>query len=173
LRRPLSDPGFVGAGIGAALGGMRPIVEIMTVNSSLLALDQIMNNAATLSHPSGGQFSVALVIRMTTGAERKPTAQHPHRLEGGYAHIPDLRILSPATLEDARGMLWTALADPEPILIFEHGSLHDSPGEIASSTGIDTPESDYPLVQTVGASSTTSPTAADPAGCGPGAKLDP
>lgn len=132
---PLSESGFVGAGIGAALGGMRPIVEIMTVNFSLLALDQIVNNAATLLHMSGGQFNVPLVIRMTTGAGRQLGAQHSHSLEGWYAHIPGLRILAPATLEDARGMLWTALQDPDPVLIFEHGTLYNMPGEIDEDAG--------------------------------------
>ena len=122
---PLSESAFVGAGIGAALGGMRPIVEIMTVNFSLLALDQIVNNAATLLHMSGGQFNVPLVIRMTTGAGRQLAAQHSHSLEGWYAHIPGIRVVAPATLEDARGMLWTALGDPDPVLIFEHGSLYN------------------------------------------------
>lgn len=120
---PLSESAFVGAGIGAAMGGLRPIVEIMTVNFSLLALDQIMNNAATLLHMSGGQFAVPLVIRMTTGAGRQLAAQHSHSLEGWYAHIPGLRIVAPATVADARGMLWTALADPDPVLIFEHAAL--------------------------------------------------
>jgi pyruvate dehydrogenase E1 component beta subunit len=127
---PLSESAFVGAGIGAALGGMRPIVEIMTVNFSLLALDQIVNNAATLLHMSGGQFNVPLVIRMTTGAGRQLAAQHSHSLEGWYAHIPGLRILAPATLDDARGMLAPALADPDPVLIFEHGSLYNQRGEL-------------------------------------------
>ncbi|MEU9836467.1 alpha-ketoacid dehydrogenase subunit beta [Streptosporangium sp. NPDC048047] len=125
---PLSESAFVGAGIGAALGGMRPIVEIMTVNFSLLALDQILNNAATLLHMSGGQLNVPLVIRMTTGAGRQLAAQHSHSLEGWYAHIPGLRILTPATLDDARGMLWPALEDPDPVLIFEHGGLYGMPG---------------------------------------------
>ncbi len=132
---PLSESAFVGAGIGAALGGMRPIVEIMTVNFSLLALDQIMNNAATLLHMSGGQFNVPLVIRMTTGAGRQVAAQHSHSLEGWYAHIPGLRIVAPATLEDARGMLWTALEDPDPVLIFEHGSLYNLSGTLAPDAG--------------------------------------
>ena len=132
---PLSEAGFVGAGIGAALGGMRPIVEIMTVNFSLLALDQIMNNAATLSHMSGGQFSVPVVIRMTTGAGRQLAAQHSHSLEGWYAHIPGLRILTPATLADARGMLWTALENPDPVLIFEHGSLYNMAGDLDDDAG--------------------------------------
>ncbi|MFJ6026909.1 alpha-ketoacid dehydrogenase subunit beta [Pseudarthrobacter sp. NPDC092424] len=132
---PLSESGFVGAGIGAALGGMRPVVEIMTVNFSLLALDQIVNNAATLLHMSGGQFNVPIVIRMTTGAGRQLGAQHSHSLEGWYAHIPGLRILAPATLADARGMLWTALENPDPVLIFEHGSLYNVAGELADDAG--------------------------------------
>jgi len=132
---PLSESAFVGAGIGAALGGMRPIVEIMTVNFSLLALDQIVNNAATLLYMSGGQFNVPLVIRMTTGAGRQLAAQHSHSLEGWYAHVPGLRALAPATLEDARGMLWPALEDPDPVLIFEHGGLYNTEGELADDAG--------------------------------------
>lgn len=132
---PLSESAFVGAGIGAALNGMRPVVEIMTVNFSLLALDQIMNNAASLLHMSGGQFNVPLVIRMTTGGGRQLAAQHSHSLEGWYAHIPGLRILTPATLEDARGMLGPALADPDPVLIFEHGSLYNLKGELPPDAG--------------------------------------
>jgi len=122
---PLSELGFVGAGIGAALAGMRPIVEIMTVNFSLLALDPLMNTAATLRHMSGGQFSVPLVVRMATGAGRQLAAQHSHSLEGWFAHIPGLKILTPATVEDARGMLWPALLDPDPVLIFEHAQLYN------------------------------------------------
>jgi pyruvate dehydrogenase E1 component beta subunit len=127
---PLSESAFVGAGIGAALGGMRPIVEVMTVNFTLLSLDQIMNNAATLLHMSGGQFNVPLVIRTTTGGGRQLAAQHSHSLEGWLAHIPGLKILAPATLDDARGMLEPALADPDPVLIFEHGSLYNVDGDI-------------------------------------------
>ncbi len=127
---PLSESAFVGAGIGAAMGGMRPIVEVMTVNFCLLALDQIMNNAATITHMSGGQFAIPIVIRMTTGAGRQVAAQHSHSLEGWLAHIPGLKVLAPATLEDARGMLAPALADPNPVLIFEHGSLYNAEGEL-------------------------------------------
>jgi pyruvate dehydrogenase E1 component beta subunit len=135
---PLSESGFVGAGIGAAMGGMRPIVEVMTVNFSLLALDQIVNNAATITHMSGGQFAVPLVIRMTTGAGRQLAAQHSHSLEGWFAHIPGLRILAPATVADARWMLAPALADPNPVLIFEHGALYNMDGEApAGGDGID------------------------------------
>src|SRR5579885_940332 len=127
---PLSESAFVGAGIGAAIAGMRPIVEIMTVNFSLLALDQIMNNAATLQHMSGGQFAVPLVIRMTTGAGRQLAAQHSHSLEGWYTHIPGIKVLAPATIDDARGMLRPALDDPDPVLIFEHGSLYNASGPL-------------------------------------------
>jgi pyruvate dehydrogenase E1 component beta subunit len=132
---PLSESAFVGAGIGAALGGARPIVEIMTVNFSLLALDQIVNNAATILHMSGGQFNIPLVIRITTGAGRQLAAQHSHSLEGWYAHVPGIKVLAPATIEDARGMLWPALEDPDPVLIFEHGSLYNVEGELAADAG--------------------------------------
>ena len=127
---PLSELGFVGAGIGAALGGMRPIVEVMTVNFSLLALDQIVNTAAVLRHMSGGQFSVPLVVRMATGAGRQLAAQHSHSLENWYAHIPGIRVLAPATIGDARGMLAPALADPDPVIIFEHAQLYNLEGEL-------------------------------------------
>ncbi|ETW95050.1 MAG: pyruvate dehydrogenase subunit beta [Candidatus Entotheonella factor] len=125
---PLSESAFVGAGIGAALGGMRPIVEIMTVNFSLLAADQILNNAATYLHMSGGLFNVPLVIRMATGGGKQLAAQHSHSLEGWYAHIPGLKVLTPATLKDARGMLATALNDPDPVLIFENATLYNMKG---------------------------------------------
>ncbi len=132
---PLSESGFTGAGIGAAMAGMRPIVELMTVNFSLLALDQILNNAATIRHMSGNQFGVPLVIRMATGAGRQLAAQHSHSLEGWYAHIPGIKVLAPATLEDARGMLWTALEDPDPVLIFENVMLYNMTGKLASDAG--------------------------------------
>lgn len=133
---PLSEAGFTGAGIGAALGGMRPIVEIMTVNFSLLALDQIVNTAATLRHMSGGQMSVPLVIRMATGAGRQLAAQHSHSLECWFAHVPGLRVVSPATVADARGMLWTALEDPDPVIIFEHAALYNDEGEVSAEDNL-------------------------------------
>lgn len=130
---PLSENAFVGVGIGAALGGMRPIVEVMTINFSLLPLDQIVNNAATIRHMSGGQFSVPLVIRMATGAGRQVAAQHSHSFEGWYAHIPGIKILAPATVEDALGMLWPALQDPNPVLICEHATLYNLEEEVNSN----------------------------------------
>jgi pyruvate dehydrogenase E1 component beta subunit len=132
---PLSESGFVGAGIGAALGGLRPIVEIMTVNFSLLALDQIVNHAATLLHMSGGQFNVPLVIRMATGGGLQLAAQHSHSFEGWMAHIPGIRIVAPATVEDARGMLATALEDPDPVLIFEHSGLQNEKAILPANAG--------------------------------------
>jgi len=134
---PLSELGFVGAGIGAALGGMRPIVEIMTVNFSLLALDQLVNTAASLRHMSGGQFHVPLVVRMATGAGRQLAAQHSHSLEGWYAHVPGLRVLAPATVEDARDMLWPALQEEDPVIIFEHALLYNVEGPLEPGAGAD------------------------------------
>ena len=121
---PLSESAFVGAGIGAALGGMRPIVEVMTINFSLLSLDQVVNNAATLRYMSGGQVSIPLVVRMATGGGRQLAAQHAHSLEAWYAHVPGIKSLSPATVEDARGMVLAALDDPDPVFIFEHATLY-------------------------------------------------
>jgi len=135
LDTPLSENGFTGAGIGAAIGGLRPIVEIMTVNFSLLALDQIVNNAATLRHMSGGQVGVPVVIRMATGAGRQLAAQHSHSLENWYAHVPGLKVLAPATCEDARGMLWPALEDPDPVVIFEHVMLYNRKGTMPAAAG--------------------------------------
>ncbi|MGJ6124003.1 alpha-ketoacid dehydrogenase subunit beta [Mycolicibacterium sp. Y3] len=127
---PLSELGFVGVGIGAALGGLRPIVEIMTVNFSLLALDQIVNTAATLRHMSGGQFSVPLVVRMATGAGRQLAAQHSHSLECWYAHIPGIKVVAPATVADAYGMLSAALRDPDPVMVFEHVQLYNTSSDV-------------------------------------------
>ena len=107
----------------------------MTVNFSLLALDQILNSAATVRHMSGNQFGVPLVIRMATGAGRQLAAQHSHSLEGWYAHIPGIKVLAPATVEDARGMLWTALQDPDPVLIFENVMLYNVTGKLAADAG--------------------------------------
>lgn len=127
---PLAEAAIAGIGIGAAMAGLRPILEIMTCNFSLLALDQIVNNAATLPHMSGGQFAVPLVIRMATGGGRQLAAQHSHSFEGWYAHIPGLKVLAPGTVEDARFMLAAALKDPNPVLIFEHIVLYNAEGPL-------------------------------------------
>lgn len=130
---PLSELAFVGAGIGAALGGMRPIVEVMTVNFSLLAMDPIVNTAALYRHMSGGQFRVPLIVRMTTGAGRQLAAQHSHSLENWYAHVPGLTVLAPATIDDARGMLGAALDIDDPVVIFEHAMLYNVEGELTDA----------------------------------------
>lgn len=134
---PLSELGFVGVGIGAALNGMRPIVEVMTVNFSLLSLDQVVNTAAALRHMSGGQFSVPVVIRMATGAGRQLAAQHSHSLENWYAHIPGITVVTPATVADARGMLAPALADPDPVVIFEHATLYNDAEDLEGPVEVD------------------------------------
>ena len=134
---PISELGFVGIGIGAALGGLRPIVEVMTVNFSLLALDQIVNTASALRHMSGGQFGVPLVVRMATGAGRQLAAQHSHSLENWYAHIPGITVLAPATVADAYGMLRTALDSPDPVVIFEHVGLYNLSADVDELTPTD------------------------------------
>jgi pyruvate dehydrogenase E1 component beta subunit len=132
---PLSEAGFVGAGIGAAMAGMKPIIEVMTVNFSLLAMDQIVNNAATLLHMSGGQIHVPIVIRMGCGIGRQLAAQHSHSWEPFYAHIPGLIVLSVGTHEDARGMLHAALQSPDPVLLFEYTLMLNLEKEIATDLG--------------------------------------
>jgi pyruvate dehydrogenase E1 component beta subunit len=132
---PLSEATFVGAGIGAALGGMRPIVEIMTCNFSLLALDQVVNTAATMRHMSGGQLSVPLVVRMATGAGRRVAAQHSNSFECWYAHIPGITVLAPATVQDARTMLGAALREPDPVFLFEHMMLYPLEGQADETAG--------------------------------------
>jgi pyruvate dehydrogenase E1 component beta subunit len=127
---PLSESAFVGCGVGAAMGGMRPIVEVMTVNFSLLAMDQIVNGAAAFRHMSGGQLDVPIVIRMATGAGRQLAAQHSHSLENWYAHVPGLKVLAPSTVQDARDAVLVALADPDPVIVFEHQLLYNVEGPL-------------------------------------------
>ena len=127
---PLSESGFVGAGIGAAMAGMKPIVEVMTVNFSLLAMDQIVNNGATLLHMSGGQINVPMVIRMSCGIGRQLAAQHSHSWEPFFAHIPGLTVLSAGTHEDARYLLSAAMKSPDPVIIFEYTSMLNMENEI-------------------------------------------
>lgn len=132
---PLSESGFVGTGIGAAIGGMRPVVEIMTVNFSLLAMDQVVNNAATLLHMSGGQVNVPVVIRISSGIGRQLAAQHSHSWEPFFAAVPGLKVLSAGMHEDARGMLLSALQEPDPVIIFEYTSLLNMESEIPAGAG--------------------------------------
>ena len=134
---PLCESAFVGAGIGAAMGGMLPIVEIMTINFSLLALDQIVDNAAAIRYMSGGQFNIPLVVRMATGGGRQLGAQHAHSLEVWYAHVPGIKALAPATVTDAYTMLLGALRDPDPVFLFEHATLYPMEGELDESAVVD------------------------------------
>lgn len=121
------------------MGGLRPVVEIMTVNFALLAMDQIVNAAATFHHMSGGQVSVPLVIRMTTGVGRQLGAQHSNCFEGWFAHIPGLKIITSGTVEDARSFLSFALKESSPILIFEHALLYNRVEEVGEEPLTETP----------------------------------
>jgi len=134
---PISESVVVGAGIGAAMGGLRPIVELMTINFSLLALDQIVNNAAKLSYMSAGQIHVPMVIRMASGAGSQLSSQHSQSLEGWYAHIPGIKVVVPYTPRDARGLLKTAFNEQNPVIFIEHTALYARKGEV--------PDEDYAI----------------------------
>ncbi len=127
---PISEEVIVGCGIGAAMGGLRPMVELMTINFSLLAFDQIVNNAAKIHYMSGGQINVPIVIRMASGAGSQLGSQHSQSLEGWYAHIPGLKVAVPYTPADARGLLRTACRDPNPVIFIEHTALYSRKGEV-------------------------------------------
>jgi pyruvate dehydrogenase E1 component beta subunit len=126
---PLAESVFVGAGVGAAMGGLRPIVELMTINFSLVAIDQIINNAAKIHYMFGGQFTVPLVIRTPAGWAQL-SATHSQTFEAVYAHIPGLKVVMPATPYDAKGMLKSAIRDPDPVFFIEHTSLYNTRGEV-------------------------------------------
>ncbi len=127
---PIAESVVVGAGIGAAMAGLRPMVELMTINFSLLAIDQIVNNASKLHYMSNGQIRVPLVIRMAGGAGSQLGAQHSHSLESWYAHVPGLKVVVPATPYDAKGLLTTAFEDENPVIFIEHTALYASKGEV-------------------------------------------
>ncbi len=127
---PLAEEVIVGAAIGAALNGLRPIAEIMTINFSLLASDQIINTAAKLRYMFGGQPEVPLVIRMTVGGGAQRGAQHSQMFESLYAHVPGLKVAIPATPYDAKGMLKSAIRDPNPVIFLEHELLYNVKGEV-------------------------------------------
>ena len=127
---PIAENGFTGAAIGMAMGGMRPIVEMMTWNFSFLAADQIIQNAAKLRYFSGGQVSVPLVIRGPNGGGVQLSAQHTHSLEGFYGHFPGLTVVSPVTPHDAKGMMLTAIRMPDPVIFLEAGALYGTKGEV-------------------------------------------
>ncbi|MSQ33391.1 MAG: alpha-ketoacid dehydrogenase subunit beta [Dehalococcoidia bacterium] len=127
---PIAESVIAGAGLGAALGGMRPIVELMTINFSLLAMDQIVNHAAKLRYMSGGQFSIPLVIRTVSGGGNRLGAQHSQSLEGWYAHVPGLKVAVPSSPYDAKGLFRAAMEDNNPVLFVEHSLLYGVRGEV-------------------------------------------
>lgn len=132
---PISELAIVGAGIGAAMAGLRPMVELMTINFSLLAIDQIINNASKLHYMSGGQIKVPILIRMASGAGSQLGAQHSHSLEAWYAHVPGLKVVVPSNPYDAKGLLKTAFKDNNPVIYVEHTAIYALKGEV--------PEEDY------------------------------
>jgi pyruvate dehydrogenase E1 component beta subunit len=132
---PISENGFTGAAIGMAMAGMRPIVEMMTWNFSFQAADQIFQNAAKIRYFSGGQVNVPLVIRGPNGGGVQLSAQHTHSLEGYYGHFPGLKVVSPVTPEDVKGMMLAAIRDPDPVIFLEAGALYGTKGEV--------PDGDY------------------------------
>lgn len=127
---PISEEVIVGAGVGAAMVGLRPIVELMTVNFSLLAMDQIINHAAKLYYMSGGQFPIPLVIRAPGGAGQQLGAQHSQNLEAHFVHTPGLKVVMPSTPADAKGLLKTSIRDDDPIIFLEHEALYGMKGEV-------------------------------------------
>lgn len=130
LDTPISEPGIVGIAIGAAMTGLRPVVEMMTMSFSILALDQIMNHAAKIHYMTGGQATVPLVIRGPGGAANQLSAQHSHSMEGWYAHCPGLKVVAPSSPADARGMLKTAIRDNNPVIFTENPGLYAIKGEV-------------------------------------------
>jgi pyruvate dehydrogenase E1 component beta subunit len=127
---PIAEGGFTGAAIGMAMGGLKPIVEMMTWNFSFQAADQIIQNAAKIHYFSGGQVNVPLVIRGPNGGGVQLSAQHTHSLEGFYGQFPGLKVVAPATPHDAKGMMLTAIRDPNPIIFLEAGALYGTKGEV-------------------------------------------
>ena len=125
---PITEPGIVGIAIGAAMTGLRPIVEMMTMSFSILALDQIINHAAKLHYMTGGQITCPIVVRGPGGAAKQLSAQHSHSMEGWYAHVPGLKVVAPATVEDAYGMLRTAIRDNDPVIFTENPGLYTVKG---------------------------------------------
>ncbi|MDX6533547.1 MAG: pyruvate dehydrogenase component beta subunit [Gaiellales bacterium] len=127
---PISEEGFVGAGIGAAMLGLRPVVEIMTINFILVAMDQIVNHAAKIHYMFGGTVKVPMVIRAPGGAGAQLTAQHSQSLEAWFAGVPGLKVVAPATPADAYGMLKTAIRDEDPVLFYENLVMYNVTGEL-------------------------------------------
>src|ERR671918_2889275 len=133
---PIAEGGFTGAAIGMAMLGMKPVVEMMTWNFSFLASDQIIQNAAKLRYFSAGQAGVPMVIRGPNGGGVQLSAQHTHSLEGFYGHFPGLKVVSPVTPHDAKGMMLTAIREPNPVIFLEAGAPHGPKSEGAGGGGV-------------------------------------
>jgi len=131
LDTPITEAGFTGLAIGAAMAGLRPIVELMTFNFGILALDQIVNNAAKIRYMSGGQLAVPMVIRGPGSAAHQLGAQHSQSLEAWFCHVPGLKVIAPATPHDAKGLLKSAVRDPNPIIFIEAQLLYSTKGDVA------------------------------------------
>lgn len=132
---PLSEAGFVGVGVGAAIGGQRPVVEMLFVDFLLLAMDQVVNQAAKYRFMSGGEGRVPLVVRTQGGAGNSLAAQHSQSLEALYYHIPGLKVVMPATPRDAKGLLKAAIRDDDPVIFIEHKLLYMTDGEVPDDEG--------------------------------------
>jgi pyruvate dehydrogenase E1 component beta subunit len=139
---PIAEMGFAGIGVGAAMVGLRPIIEFMTFNFSLVAIDQIVSNAAKIYQMSGGQFPIPMVFRGPSGPAMQVGSQHSQALESWYAHVPGLKVVLPATPYDAKGLLKTAIRDDNPVIFMENETLYNSTGEV--------PEEEYLLPLGVG-----------------------
>lgn len=131
LDTPITEAGFTGLAVGAAMAGLRPIVELMTFNFGILAMDQIVNNASKLRYMSGGQLSVPMVIRGPGSAAHQLAAQHSQSLEAWFCHVPGLKVIAPATPHDAKGLLKSAIRDPNPVIFIEAQLLYGTKGELA------------------------------------------
>jgi len=127
---PITEEGFTGVGVGAAMVGLRPVIEMMTWNFSMLAMDQIINSAAKMLYMSGGQFKIPMVVRGPGGAAHQLAAQHSQSLEGWFAHVPGLKVVAPSTPADAKGLLKAAIRDDDPVIFFEGETLYGSKGEV-------------------------------------------
>jgi pyruvate dehydrogenase E1 component beta subunit len=127
---PITEEGFAGVGVGAAMVGLRPVIEMMTWNFSMLAMDQIINGAAKMLYMSGGQFKIPMVVRGPGGAAHQLAAQHSQSLEGWFAHVPGLKVIAPSTPADAKGLLKAAIRDDDPVIFFEGETLYGSKGEV-------------------------------------------
>jgi pyruvate dehydrogenase E1 component beta subunit len=133
---PICEEGFVGAAIGAAMLGLRPVVEVMTINFSILALDQILNGAAKIHSMFGGQTPVPMVLRTPGGGGQQLAATHSQNLEVWYAHVPGLKVVTPSTPADARGLLRAAIRDDDPVIFIENLALYNTKGEVPDGDGV-------------------------------------